>query len=114
MEFLKHQRIPLQTHPEFSEKWVQERIADDPAVVGLGDLILKDKERIQPPAGRLDLLLQDPETDPAKVAKIIEQIKAYRKEKAAKTLGKSGPGISHEWNNGIVRGGRPPRDNPFA
>jgi hypothetical protein len=29
----------------------------------LGDLILKDKERKQPKAGRLDLLLQDPETD---------------------------------------------------
>jgi hypothetical protein len=28
----------------------------------LGDLILKDKERRQPHAGRLDLLLQDPET----------------------------------------------------
>ena len=28
-----------------------------------GDLILKDKERSQPRAGRLDLLLQDPETD---------------------------------------------------
>lgn len=31
-------------------------------MLGLGDLILKDKERIQPSAGRLDLLLQDPET----------------------------------------------------
>ena len=30
-------------------------------MLGLGDLILKDKERIQPKAGRLDLLLQDPE-----------------------------------------------------
>jgi hypothetical protein len=28
----------------------------------LGDLILKDKERVQPTSGRLDLLLQDPET----------------------------------------------------
>jgi hypothetical protein len=44
------------------EKWVQKQIADDPASLGLGDLILKDKERNQPHAGRLDLLLQDPET----------------------------------------------------
>jgi len=29
----------------------------------LGDLIVKDKERIQPGAGRLDLLLQDPDTN---------------------------------------------------
>ena len=28
-------------------------------MLGLGDVILKDKERIQPHAGRLDLLLQD-------------------------------------------------------
>lgn len=44
------------------EKWVQQHIADDPSLLGLGDLILKDKERSQPRAGRLDLLLQDPET----------------------------------------------------
>ena len=44
------------------EKWVQKQIADDPTLLGLGDLALKDKERIQPRAGRLDLLLQDPET----------------------------------------------------
>lgn len=29
----------------------------------MGDLLLRDKERIQPRAGRLDLLLQDPETE---------------------------------------------------
>ena len=31
--------------------------------MGLGDLDLKDRERIQPGVGRLDLLLQDPETN---------------------------------------------------
>lgn len=41
---------------------MQGQIADDPTILGLGDLILRDKERIQPRAGRLDLLLQDPET----------------------------------------------------
>lgn len=33
-----------------------------PSILGLGDLELKDKERRQAGAGRLDLLLQDPET----------------------------------------------------
>ena len=42
---------------------MQARIAEDPGILGLGDLILKDKERIQPRAGRLDLLLQEPETN---------------------------------------------------
>ena len=55
----KFSPVPLKSHPELSEKWVQERIAEDPSILGLGDLILKDKERLQPRAGRLDLLLQD-------------------------------------------------------
>lgn len=49
-------------YPVYSENWVQDIIADDPSILGLGDLILRDRERIQTRAGRLDLLLQDPET----------------------------------------------------
>jgi predicted transport protein len=56
------QEISLSKHPQIKESWIQKLIADDPSILGLGDLILKDKERIQPRAGRLDLLLQDPET----------------------------------------------------
>jgi len=59
MEYVKFKNISLKNHAEFNEKWVQDRIAEDPSILGLGDLILKDKERIQPRAGRLDLLLQD-------------------------------------------------------
>ena len=59
MKYLKPERISIASHPELSERWVQERIAEDPAILGLGDLILKDKERLQPHAGRLDLLCQD-------------------------------------------------------
>lgn len=61
--YIKPERISLKDHPDFDEKWVQERIAEDPKILGLGDLVVKDKERIQPKAGRLDLLLQDPETN---------------------------------------------------
>ncbi|MDR1837958.1 MAG: DUF5655 domain-containing protein [Treponema sp.] len=57
--YIKPQKIDLKNHQEFNEKWVQEIIANDPAIIGLGDLMLKDKERVQPHAGRLDLLLQD-------------------------------------------------------
>jgi hypothetical protein len=45
-----------------TEKMVQERIADDPSILGLGELELRDVERIHAHAGRLDLLLQHPET----------------------------------------------------
>ncbi|MCK4516610.1 MAG: hypothetical protein KAU31_15220 [Spirochaetaceae bacterium] len=61
MEYARFEPISLKNHPELTEKWVQERIAEDPSILGLGDLILKDQERIQPRAGRLDLLLQDSE-----------------------------------------------------
>lgn len=54
--------ISLKKHPNLNEAWVQEQIAKEPVILGLGDLILRDKERIQGSAGRLDLLLQDPES----------------------------------------------------
>jgi predicted transport protein len=60
--YVKPERILLKSHSEFNEKWVQDRIAEDPSILGLGDLVLRDRERIQPRAGRLDLLLQDPDT----------------------------------------------------
>lgn len=59
MEYAKPQRIWLRQHPEYNEKWLQDHIAKDPTILGLGDLILKDRERLQPRAGRLDLLFQD-------------------------------------------------------
>jgi hypothetical protein len=59
LTYLKPERVWIKGHPELTERWVQDVIADDPTVLGLGDLILKDKERAQPHAGRLDLLLQD-------------------------------------------------------
>src|SRR5574338_208671 len=63
MKFVRPNRIWLRDHPELNERWVQDQIADDPSILGLGELQLKDKERRQPHAGRLDLLLQDPDTD---------------------------------------------------
>lgn len=62
-KFVKHQKLGLKTHPDFNEKWVQERIAEDPSILGMGELILKDQERNQPGAGRLDLLFQDPDSN---------------------------------------------------
>jgi hypothetical protein len=59
LKFIKPERICLSNHSEYHEKWVQERIAEDPSILGAGDLVLKDKERSQPRAGRLVLLLQD-------------------------------------------------------
>ena len=62
LSYVKPERISLKDHPELSERWVQDRIAEYSGLLGLGDLVLKDKERSQPRAGRLDLLLQDPDS----------------------------------------------------
>jgi len=59
--YVKPQKLWLSSSPTFREKWVQDRIAEDPSLLGLGELILRDRERIQSHAGRLDLLLQDQE-----------------------------------------------------
>jgi hypothetical protein len=62
MKFEKAVPISLRTHATFNEKWLQERLVEDPSLLGLGDLEVKDVERRQPRAGRLDVLLTDPET----------------------------------------------------
>ena len=62
MEIIKLEKMSIKKHPEIDEKRVQKIIADDPSILGLGDIVLKDKERNQPRAGRLDLLLQDAES----------------------------------------------------
>ncbi len=59
---MKLEAISIKRSSTLNEKWVQDQITEDPSILGLGDLVLKDKERIQQNAGRLDLLLQDPET----------------------------------------------------
>lgn len=58
----KLEPVLIKRHPTLNERWVQEQIASDPSILGLGDIVLRDKERIQISGGRLDLLLQDPET----------------------------------------------------
>lgn len=61
--FVKSKKISLKSSSEFNEAWLQDLIAEDPSILGLGDLVLKDKERVQPRAGRLDLLLQETESN---------------------------------------------------
>jgi hypothetical protein len=58
---VKATKISLKEHPEYDEQWLKKEIINDTALLGLGDLVVKDVERIQPKAGRLDLLLFDDE-----------------------------------------------------
>ena len=63
MKHYKLNYLPIKNHAEINEAWVQQVIADDPSILGIGNVQLRDKERLQPRAGRLDLLLQDPDTN---------------------------------------------------
>lgn len=52
--------ISMKTESAITEKWIQDQIEEDPSILGLGDdLQFRDRERRQPRAGRLDLLLED-------------------------------------------------------
>jgi len=92
MKHVKLKPIQLRSHSLLDERWVQDVIAEDPGLLGLGDVILKDRERMQKGAGRLDLLLQDAEghgryeveiqlgaTDPSHIIRTIEYWEMERK-----------------------------------
>ncbi|MCC6651658.1 MAG: hypothetical protein IT348_10970 [Candidatus Eisenbacteria bacterium] len=85
LTYTKPERISLRAHADLNEKWLQDRIAEDPAILGLGDVSLLGRERTTGQAGRLDLLLSDPEenrryeveimlgpTDPSHIVRTIE------------------------------------------
>lgn len=68
-ELVPHKIISLKNHPALDERWLHERLKENPSLLGLGDLDVRDSERRQPSGGRLDLLLQD-----------IENLKRYEVE----------------------------------
>ena len=61
MKHVKLTKVEISKMPDLSETWVQEVLKEDPSLLGLGDLDVKDVERRQPRAGRLDMLLTDPD-----------------------------------------------------
>lgn len=92
MKHAKITPISLKANRSVDEVWVHDSIAADPTILGLGDVIVKDRERIQADTGRLDLLLQDAEgygryeveiqlgsTDPSHIIRTIEYWDIERK-----------------------------------
>jgi len=84
-KLIKSERISLKNHPEINESTIQEFIFNDPSVLGLGDLIPIQREKVQPAGGRLDILLSDSDglarfeveiqlgaTDPSHIIRTIE------------------------------------------
>lgn len=58
-DFIKLQEIDLKNSTEINESWIQQTIADNPEILGLGNVHVRDKERKQESGGRLDLLLEN-------------------------------------------------------
>lgn len=61
--FVKLEEISLKNSNEINEAWVQQTIADNPEILGLGDVFVRDKERKQSYGGRIDLLLESNDED---------------------------------------------------
>jgi len=59
MQYVKPKYISLQGSNEFNEKWIQDRIAEDPGILGLGTLSLISREKSLPGGGRVDIILGD-------------------------------------------------------
>ena len=54
--------VSLKDHQEIDERWLQERLTQNPELLGLGEVTVRDRERRQPSGGRLDLLLENTES----------------------------------------------------
>ena len=61
---LKHTKAELVPLADvgFDERWLQDRILEDPSNLALGDLSVVARERRQAAGGRIDFLMRDPET----------------------------------------------------
>lgn len=85
MEYRQSRPLSLKQLPEFNEKWLQDRIIEDPSLLGLGDVQVRASEVRQSAGGRLEHSLRDPEnnlrceveiqlgaTDPSHIIRTIE------------------------------------------
>jgi hypothetical protein len=62
LKYSKPERIGPKGHSVLNERWVQERGAEDPALLGCGDLILKTENEFTRQGGRLVILAQEVES----------------------------------------------------
>ena len=50
-------KISLKNHPDIKEDLIQKYIYENPKVLGLGELLPIQRERVQPSCGRIDILM---------------------------------------------------------
>ena len=53
--------LSLRDCQNVSERWVEDQLVKNPTLLGLGEVEVRGRQRNQPKAGRLDLLLEDTE-----------------------------------------------------
>ena len=63
MKYEKRSQVSMKGHPDLTERWLQDKIVDDPSLLGFGDVRVAAQEKSLPGRGRLDLLLIDDEKD---------------------------------------------------
>ena len=54
--------VSLKHDPRFDEAWLESQLNDNPDLLGLGEVDVRERQRRQPSGGRLDLLLENLET----------------------------------------------------
>jgi hypothetical protein len=59
VKYEKLAKLPIGSYPELGERWVQERIVEDPSILGLGEVTVIDSDRMQATAGSCFVLLQE-------------------------------------------------------
>src|SRR5882672_10038065 len=83
--FTKHKKVSLRKDALVNEKWLHDKIAEDPQIIGLGEVRVLAREKAIPGGGRLDMLLFDDDnsrryeveiqfgaTDPSHIIRCIE------------------------------------------
>lgn len=63
MKYVATKPFSLRSSKEHDEKWLQGLLAEDPSLLGLGEIDHVESERRQNNGGRLDLMFQDPTSE---------------------------------------------------
>lgn len=62
LELVPPNYVNLKNDSRFDEAWLESQLNDNPDLLGLGEVDVRERQRRQPSGGRLDLLLENIET----------------------------------------------------
>ena len=62
LELVPPNYVSLKNDSRFDEAWLESQLNDNPDLLGLGEVDVRERQRRQPSGGRLDLLLENIET----------------------------------------------------